>query len=171
MAGTDWPGPRFPGVKCAQRSKTNVRSSCSFGTHRASPFCFLGRWCCVRGCRVGCGGLGGCREGVLCSNEALYSHIFLWEWESGSSVALSPSVSSSPQWPSAFCLPSGVTCLGFTSAPLPFLSFSSSDGKHSLCSCQPWKARLPPTGIVMEGNLGAAPSRCLHSLSPRRVEP
>ena len=27
-------------------------------------------------------GVGG-REGVLCWDEALYPHIFLWEWESG----------------------------------------------------------------------------------------
>ena len=144
--------------------------SCSFGTHMASPFSSLGRWCCVRGRGVGCGGLGGCREGVLCWDEALYPHIFLWEWESGSSVALPPSVSSSPQCPSAFCLPSGVTGLGFASASFPFISFSTSDGKHGLCLCQPREARLPPTGIVMEGNLGAAPSRRFPGISPRLVE-
>ena len=122
----------------------------------------------LRGARAG---VGRWLERVLCWDEALYPHIFLWEWESGSSVALPPSVSSSPQCPSAFCLPSGVTGLGFASASFPFISFSTSDGKHGLCLCQPREARLPPTGIVMEGNLGAAPSRCLHSLSPRRVEP
>ncbi|KAI4537175.1 hypothetical protein MG293_013378 [Ovis ammon polii] len=40
------------------------------------------------------------------------------------------------------------------------------DGKHGLCSCQPREARLPPTGIVMEGNLGAAPLRRLHGMPP-----
>ncbi|KAG5200234.1 hypothetical protein JEQ12_004768, partial [Ovis aries] len=40
------------------------------------------------------------------------------------------------------------------------------DGKHGLCSCQPREARLPPTGIVMEGNLGAAPLRRLHGHAP-----
>ena len=88
----------------------------------------------------------------------------------GSAVALPPSVASSPQGPSAFCLPSGVWGLGFTSASFPFLSFSTSDVKHGPGSCQPWEARLPPTGIVMEGNLGAAPLRHLPGISPRRVE-
>ncbi|KAM7224894.1 hypothetical protein CapIbe_024032 [Capra ibex] len=45
-----------------------------------------------------------------------------------------------------------------------------SDVKHGPGSCQPWEARLPPTGIVMEGNLGAAPLRHLPGISPRRVE-
>ena len=33
-----------------------VRSSCSFGTHMASPFSFLGRQCCFRGRAAGGGG-------------------------------------------------------------------------------------------------------------------
>ena len=35
-----------------------VRSSCSFGTHMASPFSFLGRQCCFRGRAAGGGGRG-----------------------------------------------------------------------------------------------------------------
>ena len=35
-----------------------VRSSCSFGTHMASPFSFLGRQCCFRGRAAGGGGQG-----------------------------------------------------------------------------------------------------------------
>ena len=35
-------------------------------------------------------GVAGWWEQVLCWDEALYPHIFLWEWESGSSVALLP---------------------------------------------------------------------------------
>ena len=50
-------------------------------------------------------GAGGGWERVLCWDEALYPHIFLWEREPGSSVALPPSVASSAQGPSAFCLP------------------------------------------------------------------
>ena len=57
-------------------------------------------------------GVGGWWERVLCWDEALYPHIFLWEWESGSSVALLPSVASSAQGPSGFCLLSGVTGFG-----------------------------------------------------------
>ena len=57
-------------------------------------------------------GVAGWWERVLCSDEALYPHIFLWEWESGSSVALLPSVASSAQGPSGFCLLSGVTGFG-----------------------------------------------------------
>ena len=49
-------------------------------------------------------GAGGGWERVLCWDEALYPHIFLWEREPGSSVALPPSVASSAQGPSAFCL-------------------------------------------------------------------
>ena len=86
-----------------------VRSSCSFGTHMASPFSFLGRQCCFRGRAAG---VRGRWERVLCWDEALYPHIFLWERESGSSVALPPSVASSAQGPSAFCLLSGVTGFG-----------------------------------------------------------
>ncbi|KAM7231034.1 hypothetical protein CapIbe_017479 [Capra ibex] len=44
------------------------------------------------------------------------------------------------------------------------------DVKHGPCSCQPREARLPPTGIVTEGNLGAAPLRRLPGISPSRVE-
>ena len=51
-------------------------------------------------------------ERVLFWDEALYPHIFLWERESGSSVALLPSVASSAQGPSGFCLLSGVTGFG-----------------------------------------------------------
>ena len=84
-----------------------VRSSCSFGTHMASPFSLPGRRCCVRGRAAGGRGpgAGGGWERVLCWDEALYPHIFLWEREPGSSVALPPSVASSAQGPSAFCLP------------------------------------------------------------------
>ena len=88
-----------------------VRLSYCFGTHMAFLFSFLGRWCSVGGGvqGVGCGvrdvGPGDVREGVLCWDEALYPHIFLWEREPGSSVALPPSVASSAQGPSAFCLP------------------------------------------------------------------
>ena len=57
-------------------------------------------------------GFGGWWERVLCWDEALYPHIFLWEWESGISVALLPSVASSAQGPSGFCLLSGVTGFG-----------------------------------------------------------
>ena len=57
-------------------------------------------------------GVAGWWERVLCWDEALYPHIFLWEWESGSSVALLPSVASSAQGPSGFCLLSGVTGFG-----------------------------------------------------------
>ena len=57
-------------------------------------------------------GVGWWWEQVLCWDEALYPHIFLWEWESGSSVALLPSVASSAQGPSGFCLLSGVTGFG-----------------------------------------------------------
>ena len=104
-----------------------VRLSYCFGTHMAFLFSFLGRWCSVGGGvqGVGCGvrdvGPGDVREGVLCWDEALYPHIFLWEWLSGSFVALPPSVASSPQWPSAFCLPSGIAGLGFALASFPFL--------------------------------------------------
>jgi len=49
---------------------------------------------------------------VLCWDEALYPHIFLWERESGSSVALPPSVASSAHGLSAFCLLSVVTGFG-----------------------------------------------------------
>ena len=145
----------------------------------ASPFSLPGRRCCVRGRAAGGRGpgAGGGWERVLCWDEALYPHIFLWEREPGSSVALPPSVASSAQGPSAFCLPSGVMGFGlhfgFLPFPFlspPFLSFPPSDGKHGLCSCQPREARLPPTGIVMEGNLGAAPLRRLPGIPPRRVE-
>ena len=47
--------------------------------------------------------------------------IFLCKWESGSSVALPPSVALSPQWPSAFCIPTGI--VGWDSLRLSFLSF------------------------------------------------
>jgi len=57
-------------------------------------------------------GVGWWWEQVLCWDEALYPHIFLWEWESGSSVALLPLVASSAQGPSGFCLLSGVTGFG-----------------------------------------------------------
>ena len=86
-----------------------VRSSCSFGTHMASPFSFLGRQCCFRGRAAG---VRGRWERVLCWDEALYPHIFLWERESGSSVALPPSVASSAHGLSAFCLLSVVTGFG-----------------------------------------------------------
>jgi len=55
--------------------------------------------------------------------------IFLWKWESGSSVALPPSVAFSPQWPSAFCLLSGVVC--WASLWLPSLSFPMARGRVS----------------------------------------
>ena len=57
-------------------------------------------------------GVGGRWERVLCWDEALYPHIFLWERESGSSVALPPSVASSAQGHSTFCLLSGVRGFG-----------------------------------------------------------
>ena len=63
----------------------------------------------LRGARAG---VGRWLERVLFWDEALYPHIFLWEWESGSSVALLPSVASSAQGPSGFCLLSGVTGFG-----------------------------------------------------------
>ena len=56
----------------------------------------------LRGARAG---VGRWLERVLFWDEALYPHIFLWEREPGSSVALPPSVASSAQGPSAFCLP------------------------------------------------------------------
>ena len=96
-----------------------VRSSCSFGTHMASPFSFLGRRCCVKGRAAGGARRGGW-ERVLCWDEALYLHIFLWEREPGSSVALPPSVASSAQGPSASCLPSGVPGFGLRFGFLPF---------------------------------------------------
>ena len=68
---------------------------------------------------------------------------------------------------------SGFASASFPSLSFPLLSLPPSDGKHGLCSCQPREARLPPTGIVMEGNLGAAPWRRLHGMPPpppRRVE-
>ena len=108
--GTHRTGPRFPGVMCAQVGGVGiVRSSCSFGTHMASPFSFLGRQCCFRGRAAG---VRGRWERVLCWDEALYPHIFLWERESGSSVALPPSVASSAHGLSAFCLLSVVTGFG-----------------------------------------------------------
>ena len=99
-----------------------VHSSYCFGTHMAFLF-FSGKMvlCQWAGCGVWDVGPGGVREGVLCWDEALYPHIFLWEWLSGSFVALPPSVASSPQWPSAFCLPSGIAGLGFALASFPFL--------------------------------------------------
>ena len=97
MAGTDRPGPCFPGVRCAQRGH------CSFilllwHTYGFSVL-FSGKMvlCQWAGCGVRDVGPGGVREGLLCWDEALYPHIFLWEWVSGSSVALSPSVASFPQ--------------------------------------------------------------------------
>ena len=123
VVGTDRPGPCFPGVRCAQRGH------CSFvlllwHTYGFSVL-FSGKMVQCRGRGAGCGvrdvGPGGVREGVLCWDEALYPHIFLWEWLSGSFVALPPSVASSPQWPSAFCLPSGIAGLGFALASFPFL--------------------------------------------------
>ena len=61
---------------------------------------------------------------------------------------------------------SGFASASFPSLSFPLLSLPPSDGKHGLCSCQPREARLPPTGIVMEGNLGAAPLRRLHGMPP-----
>ena len=55
--------------------------------------------------------------------------IFLWKWKSGSSVAVLPSVAFSPQWPSAFCLLSGVVC--WASLWLPSLSFPMAHGRVS----------------------------------------
>ena len=65
---------------------------------------FSGKTVLCQGARCGGPGAGGGWERVLCWDEALYPHIFLWEREPGSSVALPPSVASSAQGPSAFCL-------------------------------------------------------------------
>ena len=65
MAGTDRLGPRFPGLRCAQRGI--VCSSCSFGTHVASPLSFLGRRCGLTG--VGGVGLRGLGWGPLSSSS------------------------------------------------------------------------------------------------------
>ena len=143
MAGTDRPGPWFPGVSCAQKRHRSF-ILLLWHTYGFSVL-FSGKMvlCQGAGCGVRGAGVGG-RAGLLCWDEALYPHIFLWEWESGSAVALLPSVASSPQGPSAFCLQSGVAGLGFTSASFPFLSFSTSDVKHGPGSCQPQEARLLP---------------------------
>ena len=66
---------------------------------------FSGKTVLCQGARCRGPGAGGGWERVLCWDEALYPHIFLWEREPGSSVALPPSVASSAQGPSAFCLP------------------------------------------------------------------
>ena len=99
MAGTDRPGPCFPGVRCAQRGH------CSFvlllwHTYGFSIL-FSGKMvlCQWAGCEVRGAGVGGW-EGVLCRDEALYPHIFHWEWKSGSAVALPL---PSGLVPSAFC--------------------------------------------------------------------
>ena len=134
-------------------------------------FCsFLGRWCCVSGRGAGCGmwgleGFGrGCCAGMRpfiltssCGNGFLGA---LWLCHL--------------QW---LPLPSGLVPSAFPQALrvwallwLPSLSFSTSNGKHGPCSCQPQKARFPPTSNVMEGNLGAAPLRSLPGISPSRVE-
>ena len=131
-----------------------VRSSCSFGTHMASPFSFPGRRCCVRGRAAGgrgpgAGGSGCCagmRPFILTSSCGNGSPGALWLCRL--------------QW-----LP-----LHRGLVPSAFRSLPPSDGKHGLCSCQPREARLPPTGIVTEGNLGAAPLRRLPGIPPRRVE-
>ena len=149
-----------------------VRSSYCFGTHMAFLFSFLGRWCSVGGGvqGAGCGMWGlevfgrGCCAGMRpfiltssCGNGFLGA---LWLCRL--------------QW---LPLPSGLVPSAFPRALrvwaslwLPSLSFSTSNGKHGPCSCQPRKARFPPTSNVMEGNLGAAPSRSLPGISPSRVE-
>ena len=63
------------------------------------------------------------------TDMGLFILIFLWKWESGSSVALPPSVAFSPQQPSAFCLLSGIVC--WASLWLPSLSFPMARGPVS----------------------------------------
>ena len=147
-----------------------VHSSYCFGTHMAFPFSFLGRWCCVSGRGAGCGmwgpgGFGrGCCAGmrpfILTSSCGNGFPGALWlcrlQWLPFPS-SLVPSAFPQALWV-------------WASLWLPSLSFYTSDGKHGPCSCQPRKARFPPTSNVTEGNLGAAPSRCLPSISPRWVE-
>ena len=138
-----------------------VRSSCSFGTHMASPFSFPGRRCCVRGRAAGgrgpgAGGRGPGAGGSGCC-AGMRPFILTSSCGNGSPGAL---WLCRLQW-----LP-----LHRGLVPSAFRSLPPSDGKHGLCSCQPREARLPPTGIVMEGHLGAAPLRRLPGIPPRRVE-
>ena len=108
--GTHRTGPRFPGVRCAQGGVGGGGGGghrsfvlLLWHTHGFSVL-FSGKTVLCQGARCGGPGAGGGWERVLCWDEALYPHIFLWEREPGSSVALPPSVASSAQGPSAFCL-------------------------------------------------------------------
>ena len=114
-AGTHRPGLGFRGVRCAHSRRAWHRSFILllWHTHGFSVL-FSGKAVLFQGasCRGAGAGVAGWWERVLCWDEPVYPHIFLWEWESGSSVALLPSVASSAQGPSGFCLLSGVSGFG-----------------------------------------------------------
>lgn len=95
--------------------------------------------------------------------------IFLWKWKSDSPAALPPHWLSlhSGLLPSVFhqALTGGLR-VGFL--PFPSLPFSPSDGKYGPGSCELREARVPPVGIVSEGNLREAPSRRFPGICPDR---
>ena len=185
--GTHRTGPRFPSVRCAQVGGGGHRPFVLLLRHTHGFSVLLsgktvlcqGARCGGRAAGGGGRGAGGGGGGSVCC-AGMRPFIFTSSCGNGSPGALwlcrlqwlplhrglVP-----PAFRQAFRGP-GFASASFPSLPLP-LPLPPSDGKHGLCSCQPREARLPPTGIVMEGNLGAAPLRRLHGMPPpppRRVE-